>query len=271
MQNKPKFGEVARFQWIEDHIPFDIDTEKEYLRAKQELQLMLKVPVSKRSLPKPVEPAEKEPPKIKHDIQRFDMTKEEWRKKADEVMAKERAEWERSRNQNPSIPVEQAALAKDEKPESPPPFINCLEPGPDNKVHYTPLLPETTREGKPIELSPIKGGNKTAPNLALAPVCSNSVTTSSARGSETPAAASPNPECDAESVKSVLAKMASRSIVPSPDPQLGFFDDNGSMIWIRVTKREKGLVAEFEKRGRVIATFDESELEAELKKARMYL
>ena len=41
------------------------------------------------------------------------------------------------------------------------------------------------------------------------------------------------------------------------------------MIWIRVTKREEGFVAEFLKRDRVIAAFGEGELKAELKKARM--
>jgi hypothetical protein len=189
-----------------------------------------------------VEPAKQEPPKIKHDgIQRFNMTKEEWRQRADKITARELAEWERSRNQKSPVAVERADSADGEKSKSPR-FVNSLEPRPDGKVHYSPAYPQTTPEGDPIESSPSKSGNKT----------------------------SPTPESDAESVKSVLAQMASRSsIVPSSEGLLGFPDDNGCIIWIKTSKREEGLVTEFLKRDRVIATFDEGALKAELKKAGM--
>jgi hypothetical protein len=131
--------------------------------------------------------------------------------------------------------------AKDEysKPQR---FINSLEPGPDGRVHYSPAYPTTPLEGEPIKSPPMKSGDKTAPS----------------------------PESDAESLKSVLAWMASRSIVPSKAGLLGTYDGNGCMIGIRTIKCEKGLVTEFVKRERILATFDEGELRAELKKAQTY-
>ena len=238
MQNKAKSDEVALYQWLADHIPLDIDIEKGYLRAKQELQSSLEMPVSKRPLPKPAEPAKQEPPKATHDVQRFEMTKEEWQKKADALTAKEFAEWERSRNQKPAVvAVERADSAEVEKSKSPR-FINSLEPGPDHKVHYSLFYPSTTLDGELIEKSPSKSGKKT----------------------------SPAPESDAESVRAVLAQMASHSIMPSSEGLLGFPDDDGRIIGIKTSKREEGLVTELLKDERVIATFDEGALKAELRK-----